>query len=297
MGAAAKNLRPKPEVEDLLRRLESLPTLPSVMYELNRLINDPTSSAGDVTKVMEKDQSLTGKVLKVVNSAYYAIPGGITSLHRAIAYLGYDTINQLVLAASVFKTMNKTSKSKFNLNDYWKHSVGVAMTAETLAKWCNHTNPSECFTGGLLHDVGKLALYHVAPDYWDAIVSEAFAKNITVTASELNLNIMSHTEVGALLVNVWKLPSVLEYIISYHHELNLAKRHCPQENNHTIDIVALANKMVHDLDFGNSGHTQKFPADGNLLKRINLNSIQLPLILKDVLRNLSNADDFIKIIS
>jgi putative nucleotidyltransferase with HDIG domain len=297
MGEAAKNLTSKPEVEVLLHKLESLPTLPSVMYELNRLINDPTSNAGDVTKVMEKDQSLTVRVLKVVNSAYYAIPGGITSLHRAIAYLGYDTINQLVLAASVFKVMNRVSASKFNLNEYWKHSVGVAMTAETLAKWCNHKNPAECFTGGLLHDVGKLALYHVASNDWDAIVNEAKEKNITVTAAETNLHFLSHTEVGALLAKLWKLPPVIESVILNHHEQNLSKRVASAEINHTVDIVILANKMVHDLDFGNSGHNQKIPVDGTLLKRINLNSIQLPLILKDVLRNLSNADDFIKIIS
>ena len=90
---------------------------------------------------------------------------------------------------------------------------------------------------------------------------------------------------------------MIEATILYHHEPAVDKRQCKAELHQTIDIVSLANKMVHDLDFGNSGHHQKIQVSGDLLKRVNLNQIQLPLILKDVLRNLSNADDFIKIIT
>ena len=198
MGEAARNLNTKPQVEELLHKLESLPTLPSIMYEMNRIINDPSSSAGDVTKVMEKDQSLTLKVLKVINSAYYAIPGGITSLHRAIAYLGYDTINQLVLAASVFKVMNRVSSSAFSLQEFWKHSVGVAMTAETLAKWCNHLKSLRVLHRRTLAlDSGKLALYHVAPDVLDAIVAEAKDKNLSMIDAELNLGVTNHVQMWA----------------------------------------------------------------------------------------------------
>ncbi len=76
--------------ENILSRLDELPSLPAIVYELSKVINDPMSSTNDVEKLMSSDQSLTMKVLKLVNSAYYAIPGGVSSLSRAIAYIGFD---------------------------------------------------------------------------------------------------------------------------------------------------------------------------------------------------------------
>src|ERR1700745_3382504 len=91
--------------ESIVARLDELPTLPSIVYELSRIIKHPMSSTSDVEKIMSNDQSLTAKVLRLVNSSYYAIPGGVSSLSRAIAYIGFDTVNQLVLCASILKAL------------------------------------------------------------------------------------------------------------------------------------------------------------------------------------------------
>lgn len=118
MGAAPK--QGKLLVHEIVDRLDELPTLPSIVYELNRVINDPMSSTSDVEKIMGNDASLTTKVLKLANSAYYAIPGGVTSLQRAIAYIGYDTINQLALSASIIKSLGPKSHELFDLPAFWK---------------------------------------------------------------------------------------------------------------------------------------------------------------------------------
>src|SRR5437868_2853828 len=129
--------------ESITSRLDELPTLPTVVYELSRVINDPMSSTSDVEKIMANDQSLTIKVLKLANSAYYAIPGGVTSLQRAIGYIGYDTINQLVLSASIMKALDAQTSEQFNLNEFWKHAIGVAMAAETTARFVHYKTPSD----------------------------------------------------------------------------------------------------------------------------------------------------------
>src|SRR5476651_2412480 len=122
MGAAEK-INPKAIVD----RLDELPTLPTIVYELSRVINDPMSSTSEIEKIMANDQSLTTKVLKLANSAYYAIPGGVTSLQRAIAYIGFDAINQLVLSASIMKALDAKASANFEPMQFWKHSIGVAM--------------------------------------------------------------------------------------------------------------------------------------------------------------------------
>ncbi|MCB0412357.1 MAG: HDOD domain-containing protein, partial [Bdellovibrionales bacterium] len=135
--------------EDLIARMDELPTLPTIVYELTRIINDPMSSTKEVEQVMKNDVSLTTRVLKLANSAYYAIPGGVSTLSRAIAYIGFDTVNQLVLSASIIDALDLGENTIFNVNDFWKHSVGVAIASETIGRYINHLTPSDLFTAGL----------------------------------------------------------------------------------------------------------------------------------------------------
>ena len=116
--------------EQVLKSLEELPTLPTVVYELTKIINDPMSSTQEVEEVMQNDMSLTTRVLKLANSAYYAIPGGVSSLSRAIAYIGFDTVNQLVLSASIIDALELKSPTDFDVNSFWKHSIGVGIASE-----------------------------------------------------------------------------------------------------------------------------------------------------------------------
>ena len=153
--------------EEILLKVDELPTLPSIVFELNQIINDPLSAAADIEKVMLNDQSLTSRVLKLVNSAYYAIPGGVSNLKRAIIYLGFDAIQQLVLTASVLDTVATDSDEaagQLDLGQFWVHSMGVAMASEVIAKHVKHQSPADLFTAGLLHDLGKVALHMINLD-------------------------------------------------------------------------------------------------------------------------------------
>src|SRR6476659_3418872 len=90
------------EYSELLQKLEDIPTLPVVAMKVNELINDPTSSSADIAEVLKKDQVLTAKILRLVNSTYYSIPGGVADVQRALAFLGFNTLAQLVLSLSLF---------------------------------------------------------------------------------------------------------------------------------------------------------------------------------------------------
>ncbi len=111
MGAA-----PKLSQDYLISKLDELPTLPTIVYELSQVIGDPMSSTSDVEDIMKNDQSLTTKVLRLVNSAYYAIPGGVSNLGRAIAYIGFDTVHQLVLSASIINALDVKDSNGFDLS-------------------------------------------------------------------------------------------------------------------------------------------------------------------------------------
>ncbi|MEK6578354.1 MAG: HDOD domain-containing protein, partial [Bdellovibrionota bacterium] len=93
MSLAAK--KTNQEYQEMLAKLMDIPTLPIVAVKVNELINDPNSSSADIADVLKKDQVLTAKILRLVNSSYYAIPGGVTDVQRALAFLGFKTIAQL----------------------------------------------------------------------------------------------------------------------------------------------------------------------------------------------------------
>ena len=284
--------------ETITSRLDELPTLPTIVYELSRTINDPMSSTNDVEKIMANDLSLTTKVLKLVNSAYYAIPGGVSSLSRAIAYIGFDTVNQLVLSASILKALEVKGPQRFDVNEFWKHSIGVGIVSETIAKFVKHPTPTDLFTAGLVHDMGKIALFSVEPDAMLSIIAKATEASCSYLDAESALGIPSHTVIGQALAKKWSLPLTIQSIIRYHH----VKEHNQRGglnavSNRNVDIVFLANLLTHALKFGNSGHTAILGAPRETLERLALNpETDLKPLLQEIKTSLSKTSDFLRVL-
>src|SRR6185437_10352521 len=144
MGLPAK--KTNADYSDLLSKLHDIPTLPVVAMKVNDLINDPNSSSSDIADVLKKDQILTAKILRLVNSSYYAIPGGVADVQRALAFLGFNTLAQLVLSLSVFSLFTNLGSESFSMLDFWKHALGTAVCSEMLEKRLKFAKPEEAFT-------------------------------------------------------------------------------------------------------------------------------------------------------
>ena len=286
-------------LEYIVFKLDELPVLPTIVYELSQKINDPMSSTKEITNIMQNDLSLTTKVLKLANSAYYAIPGGVSSLNRAIAYLGLDTVNQLVLSSSVLKALETESSASFDMNDFWKHSIGVAIASETIAKNIKHSMPSDLFTAGLVHDMGKVALYTIAPDDMLEVVAHATKNNTSYFEAEKEIGAFKHSEVGGLLSEKWKLPLHMHAAIKHHHNKEHNTRSgISAELNQVVDIVYLGNLLVHALKFGNSGHKKILGAPKDLMERLGINPTSgFKTILLEIKQTLEKADGFIQLIT
>lgn len=277
-------------------KLDELPTLPTVVYELSRVINDPMSSTTDVERIMSNDISLTSKVLRLVNSAYYAIPGGVSSLSRAIAYIGFDTVNQLVLSASILKALEAKGPQRFDVNAFWIHCIGVGVASETIAKFVRHPQPYDLFTSGLVHDMGKMAIYTIAPDLLTQTVDLAAEKQCTYLEAEIELGQPQHTDVGQLLAKKWSLPMNLQAAIKYHHQKDFARRNLTSELNRDVDIVLLANLLTHALKHGNSGHNKVLGAPKELLERLTINSEEFPRLVQEIKNAMAKSSEFIHLL-
>lgn len=289
---------PKLDAQTVLKKLDDIPSLPAIVYELSKVINNPMSSTKEVEEIMSQDIGMITKVLKLANSAFYAIPGGASNLTRAISFIGFDTIQQLVLSASIIKALEVKGPSQFDVNEFWKHSMGVAIASEVIAKHIKHPNPSDLFTCGLIHDMGKLALYIASSETLLFIVSESEKAKKTFLEIEITSALPPHTELGKMLGEKWQLPKSFQAVSRYHHESDLKKRgSLSSDLNQVVDIVMLANLLIHALKFGNSGHNHIVGAPNELLDRLMINTkADIPVILKDIKSNLIKATDFIKMI-
>jgi HD-like signal output (HDOD) protein len=289
---------PQLSQEVIASKLDELPTLPAIVYELSKVINDPMSSTNDVEKIMTNDQSMTAKVLRMVNSAYYAIPGGVNSVSRAIAYIGFDTVNQLVLSASILKALETKGPQRYDMNEFWKHSIGVGIAAETIAKHVNHPTPADLFTCGLVHDMGKVALYTIEQEAMLSIVKLCETKPVSYSEAEVELGIPQHTVIGQLLAQKWKLPASIGACIAYHHTKDLPARQGLKPDMHrNIDIVVLANLLAHALKFGKSGHTKVHGAPKEVLERLGINPEKdLKSVLTEIRTSLDKAQEFLRVL-
>jgi putative nucleotidyltransferase with HDIG domain len=292
MGAAARL-----SAQDIASRLDELPTLPTIVYELSRVINDPMSSTSEIEKIMSSDPSMTTKVLKLANSAYYAIPGGVASLQRAIAYIGYDAIHQLVLSSSVIKALEVKPGSAFDAVSFWKHSIGVAMAAELIAKRVGTKNPGDFFTMGLIHDMGKIALHLVEPDLFDSAMKLAKENSLNLFEAELKFDLLRHGTVGQLLAQKWKLPISMQAAVAHHHHRDVETRGpLSAELNRAVDIVFLANILIHALQFGQPGPGRPVGIPREALDRLALPAEAVKELIEKLRQQLATADAFLKVI-
>lgn len=282
----------KINILETVSTITTIPTLPAVVERISTLLKNPETSAEEIGRVISTDQALASKVLKLVNSAFYGFPGKISTITHAVVILGYATIKNIALTASIFKTLKRNDRSftGFDLEKFWVHSIACGTAAKTLARSCSYENPEEAFIAGLIHDLGKIVFCQYLPREFHQIIQLTQKKNILIYDSEKELFGATHQEVGAILAQRWNLPTPLQSAIKYHH--------IPVKSKEYYEITAIvhcADILVRALDFGNSGDTKIPLMSEQAWKTLKLNSKNLPTLLRDISDEFEKAKGMIEI--
>ena len=246
----ADTMTDKSSILTKLSTLRNLPTLPHILIKLIRLCNKDEVSLKEVSDIIEKDTSLSAKILKLVNSSCYGLPRDIKDIYQAVTYLGMNTVKNIAVSASICQAFHPVKdEGLFNLKVFWWHSLRCAVLGRLVAKKLNYENLEDAFLAGMLHDIGKLVLWVNFPREYSALLNKYKGRSDLLLAGEIRFGI-THCEVGAWLLNQWGFQSLLSDALLYHHEsLGDVQRALP-----IVQIVYSANILAHNFIGGkNSG--------------------------------------------
>jgi signal transduction histidine kinase/HD-like signal output (HDOD) protein len=254
-------------VELILQQLEELPTLPAVALRVLEVTGDESSSAAQVSQLIEADPALTTRILQLVRRADVGVGDEITSVERAVVLLGFETVRSAVLAVSIFQTFNTSeeSKTRFSREGFWKHCIAVACCAELLAQSLARegqaakrgTNqvvePCDAFICGLLHDMGKVALDAVLPKSFSRVVEAADMIRGNIADLERTVIGLDHLVVGKRLAERWKLPQAVRDSAWLHGQPPQALP-ANLKNPRLVNLITLADLLVREQHLGYSGN-------------------------------------------
>jgi len=224
--------------------IKEIPTLPAIVFELNTYLQDPDASISKVSETIEKDQAMTLKILRLVNSAFYGFQSEISDIQKAVMLLGYNAVRNSIVSLSVIKSFSSVLKLEgFDIKDLWKHSLAVAVTGKNIAQLTKKESPDNCFVAGLLHDVGKIILAQYFQDLFEKAWLASKSEYNSLYEAEINELPVDHTRIGAHLANKWQLPQGLIDTILRHHDYQ------PEAENANLTLVIyLSNIIVNTYD-------------------------------------------------
>ena len=238
-----------------LMSIRNLPSIPVVMFEVTKLLENPKTNANDLGKIISMDQGLVAKILTVANSPLYGLPRRVSTIEFAIVILGFEHIKNIVIALSMIEAFKGKEDKNLDKKSYWLHSLVTAFAAKRVADDFRYRKSGEAFTAGLLHDLGISVIQRFFPQDFVKIIDLVKSENCEYLAAENQVLGINHQDIGQFLIEKWNLPPVLGDVILHHHEPSNS------ENKQLTAIVHLADYMTQKLGIGAFNWDEKLTYD------------------------------------
>jgi HD-like signal output (HDOD) protein len=276
------NLTPKM----LVQNVAGLVSLPDVCIRVCEMVDDPNCCALDIGRVISQDTSLTARLLRIVNSAFYRFPQKIETVSRAIAIVGNRDLRDLVLAAKISGIFEKMSTDLINMDQFWRHGIYTGVLSRLIAARCDVLHRERLFIAGLMHDIGRLIVSYKIPDLVREAMMQSIDQNIPMYRAEQNVMGFDHAQVAAELMKSWGFPESHQVAALYHHEPDLS-----HASTLECSIVHMADILSHLAETGTS--------DGSAFKEISKEVWSLTRMRPEMIETylVQSREQFIEILS
>jgi putative nucleotidyltransferase with HDIG domain len=275
-------------IDVLIKKVGDLPPLPQVAQKALSLIRNPNSNMSDLAEVLIMDQGMTSTILKWVNSPYYGLSQPASTVQQAIVYLGQDTVQSLILAASVSSYLYKPIPGySLDRGDLWKHSIGVAAGAQLIARNFGHSFSEEAYHAGLLCDIGKLAFEVLLRDINDSKINW---QGRSFNDLEIEIFGIDHARMGAEMAKRWMLPLSLQKGIEFHHEPGKAGEYI-----RIASAVHIADMALTMLGIGIGKDGLRYNIEPVAFEVTGWSPDKLPELFNLIMEQVKSAEEFIGI--
>jgi len=274
--------------------IKTIPSLPTSVTKVLEICNNPQTSPADLNHIISLDPVLVGRVLKLINSAYYGMGQPVTSLARAIIMLGINTVKNLALSTAIMGQFSSRKKSPgLDMEGFWRHSLCVGVSAKLLARkrGIDTKLTEEYFTAGLLHDIGKIPLNAVLSKKYMLTVSSADRERKSLYQAEESILGLNHCTTGAMISDAWKLEGAVGDAIIHHHDY----AEYSGNNKDILYSVITANQFASHSGIGFSGDRYPEKIDPLIWETLNVSREAFDEIEKIVNTEIEKAEIFLKI--
>lgn len=205
----------------LFRDISDLPTIPAIVSKVVALLDNEEASPDDIADLILSDQVLAARVIRVVNSPLYRSNSEISSVKRALLFIGFKSVREMILT-SYFVDGFKQKEQPFDMKMFWMHSFSVGAISRRIANLVGYPDVEKAYLVGILHDIGKVFLGHYCNDEYGKMLGSIRNTSYTTYEAEYEYFGTTHCEVGLCLAQRWNFPPVYCDVISYHHSSEMA---------------------------------------------------------------------------
>lgn len=232
---------------DFINRSVRMPTIPTVFARVSSVATDPAASIKDLAKVVEEDQAVAARILRVANSAAVALRSPASTIEQACSALGMLRTRSVVLQTSLMQNYASIQAQGFDLEKFWRHGSLTGEACRALALECGSARigADMAYTCGLMHDIGIVVMLDSFPTAYLEATERSRSTSIPMEHAETLIFGFHHSEVGAALAQNWRFPNEIVMAIRWHHGVPEGIQY---EN--ACLLTALANRVAEAMEEG-----------------------------------------------
>lgn len=281
-------MSPKFDPYQLVKGLTKVASLPSIYFKVEEALADPKSSNKLLADILSEDTALTGRILRLANSAFFSFPGKVDTITQAIIIIGTHQLRDVVLASSIVAAFKDIPAEVVNMDSFWRHSIACGVTCRILAALRRDANIESAFVGGLLHDIGRLVLYKSTAAAMAQLIEQCGRQNRLLYEAEKERFGFDHAHLGGLLLQEWRLPRRHVETTTYHHA-----PHKPREFAAETAMVHIADIIANAMIEGTSGEHLIPPLGKQAWESLKLGPDNVDFIVSELNSQYSVAVDFV----
>lgn len=230
-------------LDQLLGHADALPSLPEIVHHVMSTLKDEEADVDTLVHHINTDPVIVSRLLAAANASAFGLAARIDSARQAFMVLGQNRVISIILATALIERYDSPT-AEFDSRELWRHTLGVATCARALAERSDFS-PETAFTGGLLHDIGKLLMCTAAPAAYAEVLHLHQAEDVPATTAELAVFGYDHAAAGSRLATLWNLPNEIAEAIAAHHK--------PDDYSSELgDLIHVADVLSHALELGES---------------------------------------------